>query len=215
MRTLLLLTIIGTAPPTAVIAQDAGGILRHASRVYGQLTSLTADFTQVIEDRMIDTLESRGQLFQAGEAQLRMRFSDPEGDLIVSDGEYVWFYLPSTTPGQVIRTPIPSDPVYGPNLLARILDRPDERYRSHLRGSEVVQGRQTDVIELEPLTSDPPFQRAIIWLDQRDALPRRLELHETRNQVRKLELTNLRTNVKIPAGTFRFALPRGVRIVDQ
>lgn len=194
---------------------SAAAVLLEASRVYRNLSSLSADFEQVIEDRMIDTLHSRGQLLQAGNANLRMRFSDPEGDLIVSDGTHVWFYLPSTTPGQVIRTEVPSDPVYGPNLLARILDRPEERYDSRYLGSEILGGRATHVVELTPRTESPPFRRATVWIDRADALPRRIELDEPGGQRRILVLTRLRPNAPVPRDAFRFVPPSGVRIVDQ
>lgn len=199
----------------AAPAQSSGDILRNASRVYRSLSSLRADFEQVIEDRMIDTLESRGQLLQSGNARLVMRFSDPDGDLIVSDGEHVWFYLPSTTPGQVIRMPVPNDPVYGPNMLARILDRPEERYQSRFVGVEPVGGRPAYVVELTPQSQDPPFLSAKVWIDQADALPRRIELDEPGGQKRKLLLMRIRTNEPIPRDAFTFTVPKGVRIVDQ
>lgn len=209
-------TTIALLVPGPLTAQtSAEAVLREASRVYRNLSSLSADFEQVIEDRMIDTLHSRGQLLQAGNANLRMRFSDPEGDMIVSDGTHVWFYLPSTTPGQVIRTEVPSDPVYGPNLLARILDRPEERYDSRYLASEVIGGRATHVVELIPRADSPPFRRATVWIDQADALPRRIELDEPGGQRRILVLTRLRPNAPVPRDAFRFVPPSGVRIVDQ
>lgn len=214
-RTAVLATAVLLVPGFLEAQDRAGAVLQEASRVYRNLSSLSADFEQVIEDRMIDTLSSRGQLLQAGTANLRMRFSDPEGDMIVSDGTHVWFYLPSTTPGQVIRTEVPSDPVYGPNLLARILDRPAERYDSRYVASEVIGGRPTHVVELIPRSDSPPFRRAKVWIDSADALPRRIELDEPSGQRRILVLTRLRPNAPVPRDAFRFITPSGVRIVDQ
>ena len=79
-------------------------IVGRSSRVYRSLSSLTADFVQVIDNPMIDSAESRGTLVQAGSAKLSMRFTDPPGEAIVIDGEHVWVYTPSTMPGQVLRT---------------------------------------------------------------------------------------------------------------
>jgi hypothetical protein len=36
-----------------------------------------------------------------------MRFTDPNGEAIVMDGEYIWIYTPSTTPGQVFARRFP------------------------------------------------------------------------------------------------------------
>ena len=90
--------------------QNAGSIVARAARVYAGLASLRADFEQRIEDSLIGTFDSRGVVTQAGENRLAMRFSDPAGDAIIIDGKQVWFYTPSTSPGQVIRMPVPTGP---------------------------------------------------------------------------------------------------------
>ena len=117
------------AAPSVALAQDAGAIVGRSSRVYRSVSSLSADFVQVIDNPMIDSATSRGTLVQAGPDKLAMRFTDPPGEAIVIDGQSIWLYTPSTTPGQVIRMGLPSGgPVYGYNILAWLLDRPAERY---------------------------------------------------------------------------------------
>src|SRR5262249_39726346 len=124
-RLLLALALLSAG---SVQAQDASAIIGRSSRVYRSLSSLRADFTQVIQNPMINSPESRGTLRQGGEARFAMRFGAPRGEAIVIDGEHVWVYTPSTVPGQVIRLSVPSGgPVYGYNLLAWLLDRPAER----------------------------------------------------------------------------------------
>jgi outer membrane lipoprotein carrier protein len=180
------------------------------------VSSLKANFVQVIDNPMIDSAESRGTLVQAGEDQLAMRFSDPPGEAIVIDGQHVWVYTPSTTPGQVIRMSVPSGgPVYGYNMLAWLLDRPAERYTASFLRTDRVEGRAVDVIQLVPAVPDLPFDRAVLWLDREDALPRRLEITEHGGATRTLTLSKVRTNQAVPKGTFTFQVPSGVRIVDQ
>jgi outer membrane lipoprotein carrier protein len=195
--------------------QDADAVIGRAARVYRSLSSLQADFVQVIDNPMIDSAESRGKLAQAGPARLSMRFSDPPGEAIVIDGKHVWVYTPSTVPGQVIRSEAPSGPVYGYNLLAWFLDRPAERYRASYLRTEPLDGRTTDVIQLIPAVPDLPFTKAIIWVDRDKALPRRLEIHEQSGAIRTLTLSRIRVNESLPNQTFAFKPPKGVRIIDQ
>jgi outer membrane lipoprotein carrier protein len=210
---LLALTLLGTSPASA---QDAQAIIGRAARVYRSLASLRANFVQVIDNPMIDSAESKGTLVQAGPAKLAMRFSDPAGEAIVIDGEHVWVYTPSTVPGQVIRLAVPNGgPVYGYNLLAWLLDRPAERYRPSYLRTERIAGRTTDAIQLVPAVPNLPFNKAIIWVDREDALPRRLEIHEESGATRTLSLSEIRVNQSVPAQTFQFKVPSGVRIVDQ
>ena len=72
-----------------------------------------------------------------------------------------------------------------------------------------------DVVELVPAVPDLPFERAVMWLDREDALPRRLEITEQCGATRTLTLSKLRANQPVPDKTFKFEVPAGVRVVDQ
>ena len=196
-------------------AQDAEAIALKAGRTFRGFSSFRASFEQIIEDRMIGTQLSKGELAQSGNARLAMRFSDPKGDLVLLDGTSVWIYTPSTTPGQVIRMAIPTDPVYGPNVLSRILDKPTERYQVTWVREETVDGKPADVVEFVPTTEDPLFSKAVIWIDRGTTLPRRLELDERTGVHRTLILSRLRTNVPTGRNEFVFQVPDGVRVVDR
>ncbi|MEP6687403.1 MAG: outer membrane lipoprotein carrier protein LolA [Gemmatimonadales bacterium] len=215
-RGALLTLVLLAAMPTAAEAQDANALVGRSSRVYRSLSSLKADFVQIIDNPMIDSAESRGTLVQAGPDKLAMRFTDPDGEAVVIDGQSVWVYTPSTTPGQVIRMSVPSGgPIYGYNLLAWLLDRPAERYTASYVRADVLGGRSMDVIELVPAVPDLPFERAVVWLDRADGLPRRLEITEHSGATRTLTLSKVQTNQAVPDRTFRFQVPSGVRVVDQ
>jgi outer membrane lipoprotein-sorting protein len=214
----LLLVVLGISASTTrpLHAQDARSIVGRSSTVYRSLASLSADFVQIIDNPMIDSAESRGTLVQAGPSKLSMRFTDPPGEAVVIDGQHVWVYTPSTVPDQVLRLAVPSGgPVYGYNLLAWLLDRPAERYTAKFLRQEKLGNRTLDVVELTPAVPDLPFDRAVLWLDREDALPRRLEITEKSGALRTLALSNLRVNRKVPDSAFTFQVPSGVRVVDQ
>ena len=112
--------------------------------------------------------------------------------------------------------PLPSGgPAYGYNIIAWLLDKPAERYEPKYLRQDKVGSRAVDVIELVPAVPDLPFERAIVWLDREDALPRRLEITERGGALRTLTLSKLQVNQRVPDSTFTFTVPSGVRIVDQ
>jgi len=203
--------------PAALPAQqgDGNAIAARAARVYRSLASLSAEFTQVIDDEALGRLESHGTLVQSGQNKLAMRFTDPKGDAIVVDGKHVWVYTPSTTDNQVIRMPLPSGPVYGFNLMAWLLDRPTERYRITYLKREFLDFSQVDVLQFEPTSAQMPFRKAILWIDRDSGLPRKMEIEEEPGAVRTLTLTKVKTNQPVGEKTFRFDVPSGVRVVDQ
>lgn len=197
-------------------AQNADAIVGRSARVYRSLSSLGADFVQLINNPMIDSSESRGTLVQAGPSKLAMRFTDPSGEAVIIDGQYVWVYTPSTTPGQVLRIRVPSGgPVYGYNILAWLLDKPAERYRASYVRPDRINNQDVDVVELVPAVPDLPFDRAVVWLSKGDGLPRRLEISEHGGASRVLTLSHLRLNQPVSDKTFVFTVPERVRVVDQ
>lgn len=208
----LLLSLCAALP---LQAQRADSIIERTSTAYRQLRSLTADFDQVISNEMLGTFKSRGTLAQAGASRLSMRFTDPAGEAIVIDGTFIWLYTPSTTPGQVLRAPIARASGYGVNLLAWLLDKPAARYKVSLLRQDTVAGATVDVIRLTPAVEGLPFTSATLWLARSDGLPRRLEVTEPSGNHRTLSLSNLQTNITLPAGTFTFTPPKGVRVIDQ
>lgn len=208
----LLLPLLLAAP---LQAQRGDALIERTSATYRQLRSLTAAFDQVVRNEMIGTFTSRGTLAQAGASRLSMRFSDPAGEAIVIDGTSVWIYTPSTAPGQVLRTPIASASGYGVNLLGWLLDRPAERYTVTWLREDTVGETAVDVLGLVPAVPGLPFTGATLWIARSDALPRRLEVTEPSGNHRTLTLSAIRTNVTLPAGTFTFTPPAGVRVIDQ
>jgi outer membrane lipoprotein-sorting protein len=164
---------------------------------------------------MIEQPDSRGILYQEGKNLFAMRFTDPPKDAIIADGTKLWVYTPSETPGQVMRYPLQNHPTYGTNLLGTFLDNAVDRYRITYLRSEEIDSHMTDAVVMEPIANDMPFRRATIWFDRENSLPRRLEIEESRDHKRTLQLSQLQINRSIPPGTFICKPPAGTKFIDQ
>ena len=200
----------------AVRQSDPWPVLDRASASYDTVKTLQADFVQIIDNPMIgDPDTTRGRLYQQRPNYFEMRFTDPKNDRIVADGKRLWLYTPSTTPGQVIRSAIPSTGTSGPNLIGQFVERPRERYDARYVRSDSLPDGPVDVIALKPRAPDLPYTDATVWLAKQDGLVRRMDIVESSGQQRMIVLRNLVVNRSIPAGEFRFSPPAGTQVVDQ
>ncbi|OGU33969.1 MAG: hypothetical protein A3K13_03710 [Gemmatimonadetes bacterium RIFCSPLOWO2_12_FULL_68_9] len=204
--------LVLAAPPLS--AQSADSVLARAQRAYDGMTTLRAAFSQTLTNPMLGGPEqSRGVLFLQPPGRFAMRFSEPSGDRVVADGQWLWVYTPSSVPDQVIRQPIPTSGANTPNLFAQFVDQPLERYRASYVGSDTVAAEPVDLVRLVPKGDDAPFREAVIGISRRDGWMRRLSLVEESGQRRVLTFQRLDINQLIPPGELRFTVPRGTRVI--
>ena len=207
-------TVLSLAVAAEAAAQDVKALLAGAERAYHATTSFRAEFVQTIENQMLGGPEqSRGVMFLNPPDRFAMRFSDPKGDRIVADGQWLWLYTPSTTPGQVIRQPVPSAGANTPNFFAQFVDRPLERYRATLLRTDTVARESVDLVRLVPRFDDQPFREATIAIARRDSLLRRVALLEESGQRRVIVLTTVTAGISIPQAEFQFRVPAGAKVV--
>ncbi len=198
----------------AVEAQNTMQALNRAEATYRAIETLRADFTQTLDNPMLGgSLVSRGTLLLAPPSRFAMHFTEPDGDRIVSDGTWLWIYLPSSVPNQVMRQPIPSRGAATPNLLAQFVDRPLEHYRASYIGSDSDLGEIVDVVSLVPRRSDDPFTEAEVSISRATGLVRRLMVLEPAGQRRTILFERLQPNVGISEAELEFAVPPGARVI--
>jgi outer membrane lipoprotein carrier protein len=189
------------------------GILRRSATAYANLRSLRADFVQSQENPLLGKrTESRGTISQRRPDRFLMKFSQPAGDVIVSDGEYFWLYYPSVDRKQVLRTRTAA--AGGLDLQAQFIGDPTRRFTYTHHGRETVGSRAAELFTLVP--KEPAGYRSLkVWLDQRDGLARRFELTNENGVVQHFELSNLELNPALPDALFRFVPPADARIVER
>lgn len=213
---LLLAAVVGIGGSARAQSDQGLAVVQRASTAYQALTSFQAEFRQHLEDKMLpDLADSRGMLYQEGKNLFAMRFSDPPHDFFCVDGNKFWMYLPSSSPGQVLRFPLQNHPTYGTNVLGTLLDNAPDRYRVTYQKSEIIDNHVTDAVLMEPISNDMPFKRATVWFDRDSRMPRKLDIEETRDHRRILTLSRLLINGSIPPSTFSCKTPIGTKIIDQ
>jgi chaperone LolA len=178
------------------------------------IRSLEADFTQTLNVPLLGSNQrSAGKLYQRKPDRFLMRFSDPDGDVIVADGRYFWLYYPSSDRTQVIRTSI-AEGGQSVDLQQQFLSNPNQRFVATLAGDESVAGRSSYVLTLVPRGASA-YKILKIWVDKEDYLVRRFEMTEENESVRRVELRNVRTNHALANSLFTFTPPAGAQVIQQ
>lgn len=219
-RTLAVASILAStaaAAPAAAQSSRKSDLLDRAVTAWSHVRTARATFDQTIVNPLTDrTLTSSGEYQQQRPGKLSVRFNDPATDRIVADGKYVWLYLPSTTPGQVIRSRLGEGGTGTVDLSAQFLTSPRSRFDITTLGPKTVAGRATHAYRLVPRAGrEAPFKAAIVYIDDADASVRQFAVTEPSGLQRTVTMTSFRSNVPVDASAFTFTPPAGTRVVDR
>ena len=208
--------LLAVAAPGKQQAQ-VDGIIDKAVATYNKTKTSKGTFEQAITNPLTGSVVKAIGAFeqQRQPARFSFRFSQPKGDMIIGDGKWLWVYLPSSTPNQVIKMPMTEGGAGSLDLASRFFDSPKTRFAITDAGAATVGGRATRARVLKPKSSTEPFTQAKVWLDTADGTLRQFETVEPSGITRLVTITGVTPNASIDPKVFTFKPPKGARIVDQ
>ena len=207
--------LVGGATPRQQSTVDA--VIDKAVATYNKTKTSRGTFEQAITNPLTgSTVKAIGEFQQQREpARFSFRFVQPKGDMIIGDGKWLWVYLPSSTPGQVIKLPMTDGGAGSLDLASRFFDSPKTRFTIADAGTATVAGRAAHALVLKPKSSTEPFTQAKVWIDNADGTLRQFETVEPSGITRLVTVTAVTPNAPVDEKLFSFKAPKGARIVDQ
>ena len=194
---------------------SAVALLERSAALYTGSRALRAEFTQRVTNPITSSeTPSAGSYLQRGPGVFSVNFSQPAGDRIVSDGRTLWVFVPSATPGQVLKMPVGAGAPGGVDLVGQFFTAPARKFTVTDGGTATVAGATLRKLVLVP-RSDMGLTRAILWVVPTTGVLRQLEVTEGSGLVRTLSFSRIDRGVPLPPDAFRFVVPRGITVVDQ
>ena len=209
--------LVSSITAATLSAQSADAAYDRVAKAWGATKTLEAQFEQIITNPLLGrTATSRGLFRQQRPGKLSITFTDPVGDRIVGDGKSLWVYLPSSTPGQVLKLPANADGAIVADLLGELLEAPRKSFTVSGGDAATVDGRATHRVQLVPKSpGSSPFQRATLWLDDKEPRPIRVQVVDAQGVDRTITLTTWTPGATLPKDAFKFAVPKGVKVVTK
>jgi len=200
--------------PVAAGAQDAGAIMDRAASVYARLNSMRAEFRQTLTNPLTGNSQTTtGVILRKKPNLLSIRFES--GDRVAADGSTLWVYLPSSVPGQVMRMPYTGSNASTVDPAEQFLNAPRARFTVTSSGTATIGGRTTHAVTLVPKRANAPFTSAKVWIDDSDSSIRQFDVETANGLKRHVVITSFTPNPEISKSSFRFAVPKGAKVVDQ
>ena len=223
MTTLRVICAATVLVPSLLLAQtkrpasapSPGALLERTAALYTGSRSLRAPFTQRMKNPITSSqTTSAGVYLQRGPGVFDVTFTQPAGDRIVSDGKTLWVFVPSATPGQVLKMPVGANAPGGVDLVGQFFTSPSRKFTVTDGGNAALGGATLRRLVLVP-KGEMGLARAVLWVSSGTGSLRQLEVTEHSGLVRTLSFTTIERGVPLPAGAFTFTVPRGITVVDQ
>jgi len=177
-------------------------------RFFKEVSTYSANFEQVILDENFNPIEeSSGQMTIKRPGKFRWDYDVPNPQLVVSDGEKVWFYdieLEQITVKPLGKT-LGKTPA---GLLAGGRD-----FRESYDVKDIANTGDIAWVRLTPKAKDSDYQDLRLgFADQRLQI---LELLDSLGQTTRITLSNSQENPEILDQRFEFVPPKGVDVIDE
>jgi outer membrane lipoprotein carrier protein len=206
---------LAAQPARTAARLTAAAMLDRTAALYAGSRGLRADFTQRIKNPItLSESASAGTYLQRGPGVFSISFTQPAGDRIVSDGRTLWIFVPSATPGQVLKMPVGAGAPGGVDLVGQFFTTPSRRYTVTDGGTETVSGETLQRLVLVPRTPEG-IARAVLVVVPATGVMKRLEVTESSGVVRSLSFATIGRSTRLPPDAFTFTVPRGITVVDQ
>jgi outer membrane lipoprotein carrier protein len=209
-----LVAIALAATPHGARAQNADAVIDRAVAAYSRLSSMRAGFTQTLTNPLTgSTQTTSGTILRKKPNLLSINFDS--GDRVAADGSTLWIYLPSSTPGQVLRMPANGASAGAMDPAGEFLDSPRTRFTVTSSGTATLGGRPTHAVTLVPKRQNPNFTSAKVWIDDADSSIRQFDIETANGLKRHVVITSFTANPTLSRASFRFVVPKGAKVVDQ
>ncbi|RPI13435.1 MAG: outer membrane lipoprotein carrier protein LolA [Lysobacterales bacterium] len=193
----------------AVPGRAAADALERVEAYLGSLTTLSAEFSQVVRSREGDIVDrSSGTLSLSRPNRFRWDYREPYEQTIVGDGRRLWLYDPDLE--QVTVRTLEAGLGSTPAMLLSGGGKVGDAFAAI--GSERV-GAWT-WHRLRPRDADGDFESVSLAFDAKGELAG-MELRDKLGQSTTLEFARLRRGAKLDDALFRFEPPPGADVIGR
>lgn len=208
---LLLALVADTAWASPENPATTAELVQAVKSTYQGVSSVRADFTQVVTNRAMggQPERQRGRISIERPRKIRVDLGVPLQSSVVSDGKTLWVY--SVAQKQVIETPEVSAGAEVGALLDD-LARLDEMFTVAMVDDKPP--KPTHTVRLTP-RQQGSFKAMLLTLSRQKYLLQELVLVDQLDNTTTMNFTNLRMNADVPDSEFVFTVPVGVQVIKS
>lgn len=190
-------------------------VVNSIKKNYSGLGSYQANFT-ILSDKGGKKNTQTGILRFKSADKLLMEFMQPSRQKIVSDGKMMWIYIPSMN--VVAEQDLMSDSglfTSGSEAgLNRLFSKYHYRFASKNEPETMTDGSKMYTLVLKQKESRGGYKTINLWISENYFI-QKAEGYTSSGKKVEISLTDIKTNVDLPNGIFKFDIPATARVIKN
>lgn len=190
-------------------------VVNKIKKKFGELDTYDANFS-LITEKMGKKNSNSGNVKYKATDKLLMTFYNPPGQKIVSNGKMMWIYIP--TLNVVAEQDLKSDTSLfssGTKMgLKRLFSKYHYKFDSKTQPEPQKDGTKMYTLLLNQKESRSGYRSIKLWVSEDYLISRAIGWTSSGKKV-EISFSQIRTNVDIPNGVFKFTVPARARVIKN
>jgi len=200
-------------PQAAAPVKDLNALIDAVDKTFASMKDFSADFIQKSTNSVNQSQQDEGHLYLTRDRKMKLDYQKPEPKLWVSNGKTLSTYTPANR--QVTQDPVKDSlaeefPIMF--LVGRAGLRKEFKEFKKLENKPLIEG--DTVIQLIPNRKNQEIHSINIEVNPRTNFIDHMTILFTDKSSTEFVFLNIEINQNIPASTFEFTPPPGIRVVQ-
>lgn len=213
-RNILVLALAGLVLVSASsLAKPPSGkrVIDRVQDAYKDMETLKCDFQQEASLALLDDdpVITHGTMELAERDKFRF---ETDQMIMVSNGKTLWRYSLHGTPPTVIIENVKD--VEEGLIPSEFLFKYPKKFKVEEVDEGSLSGRPVWILDMLPKEKNVGVKRVKVWVDQNDALTRKMEVIDEADNRNIFTLQNVQLNMLVPDSRFELTVPDGVKVYD-
>jgi outer membrane lipoprotein carrier protein len=200
-------------PQAAAPVKDLNSLIDGVDKTFASMKDFQATFIQNSKNSVNQSQQDKGLLYLTRDKKMRVNYQTPEEKYYISNGKTIYTYIPANR--QVTQDPVKDSmaeqfPIMF--LLGRSGLRKEFKEVKLLLVKPLFEGDQ--VLQLTPNRKNSDIESIEIEVNPRTNLIYSMTIRNTDKSSTEFAFLDIEINSNIPASTFEFTPPPGIRVVQ-
>jgi chaperone LolA len=206
--------VLKPAPQAAAPVKDLNTLIDGVDKTFASMKDFQAKFVQISAKPLNQPMQDEGLLYLTRDKKMRVNYEKPEKKEFVSNGKTLYTYIPAN---RQVTLDLVKDSMVEQIPMMFLLGRSGlknefNQIKDLTDRKPLFEGDR--ILSLTPKRKNQEIERIEIEVNPRTSLVDRMSMFYTDKSSTDFAFFNIEINRNIPASTFEFPLPPGIRVIQ-